>query len=357
MPGAEAMFRTLLLLVLLSLGRLADAGTLLVGPDQQLTRPSAAAQLAQDGDVVLIEPGEYYDCAIWSQNRLVIAGTAPGVVITDTTCQGKALFVVTGDGTTVRDLILARARVPDGNGAGIRLEGQGLNLERVRFINNQVGILAGGSSLGPIRILGCHFEGGGLGGERPLFAARIGPADLLRVEGSTFHGIEGGQISTAAARTELVGNQIASGLGEEPAVAVLASAGLLIMQDNRLFIGPSAPRPAAAVLAMGHASPELRRNQLVNTSGKTVALLLDWSWSDPVLEANQVAAGDETLSSRGLWRHRLATLYHETKGTLRALAGRLKRLILSGQLGQAGQAAYWALSAPLPATSARALGA
>jgi hypothetical protein len=38
------------------------------------------------------------------------------------TCQGEALFVITGDDATVRDLTLARA--PDGNGAGIRMEGQ-----------------------------------------------------------------------------------------------------------------------------------------------------------------------------------------------------------------------------------------
>ena len=42
------------------------------------------------------------------------------VVITDKACQGKALFVTVGEGITVRNLTLTRARVPDGNGAGIR---------------------------------------------------------------------------------------------------------------------------------------------------------------------------------------------------------------------------------------------
>ena len=92
---------------------------------------------------MLIEAGEYYDCAIWTASDLTIIGADPNVTITDTTCQGKALFVVRGDRSTVRNLTLARARVPDGNGAGIRLEGQGLTLERVRFVNNQVGLLAG----------------------------------------------------------------------------------------------------------------------------------------------------------------------------------------------------------------------
>ena len=156
-----------LLLPLVLLSGAAAARTLSVGPNQPFLLPSAAAHAAQDGDTVLIEPGEYYDCAVWTQNHLVIAGARPGVVITDTTCQGKALFVVTGDDTTIRDLTLARARVPDRNGAGIREEGQGLILRRVQFVDNQVGLLNGSAGAGEITISDCGFEGGGIGGERP----------------------------------------------------------------------------------------------------------------------------------------------------------------------------------------------
>src|SRR5258708_26983509 len=51
------------------------------------------------------------------------------VVITDKACQGKALFVITGDDVSVRNLTFTRARVPDGNGAGIRAEGVNLRVE------------------------------------------------------------------------------------------------------------------------------------------------------------------------------------------------------------------------------------
>ena len=158
---------------LLLLSGAAAARTLSVGPNQPFLLPSAAAHAAQDGDTVLIEPGEYYDCAVWTQNHLVIAGARPGVVITDTTCQGKALFVVTGDDTTIRDLTLARARVPDRNGAGIREEGQGLLLRRVQFVDNQVALLDGSAGAGEITISDCGFEGGGIGGERPTFAVLV----------------------------------------------------------------------------------------------------------------------------------------------------------------------------------------
>jgi hypothetical protein len=316
-----------LLLALLLLAGPAGARTLSVGPEQPFPRPSAAARAAEDGDTVLIEPGEYYDCAIWNRNRLVIAGTGPGVVISDTTCLGKALFVVTGDDVTIRDLTLTRARVPDGNGAGIRLEGQDLTLERVRFVNNQVGLLAGAAGAGAIRLSNCGFESGGEGGQRPLFAVRVGGVDLLRIAASTFKGVKGGQIATEASRTELAGNHIATGTGEAPAVAVLASGGDLLMDDNLLSLGPNAPRLAAAVLATGQGTPELRRNRLTNTTGQAASLLLNWTGTDPVLQDNEVGPDDVVLSTDGLWRHRASLAYHGTKDGIRAFAGRIKRRI------------------------------
>lgn len=326
--SARALSAASLLAALLAFTGPAGARTLLVGTDKPFGSPSAAALAAQDGDTVLIDPGEYYDCALWTRNRLTVAGAGPGVVITDATCEGKAVFVVAADDTTIRDLTLARARVADGNGAGIRLEGQGLALRRVRFVNNQVGVLSGAPGAGAVLIADCVFDGGGAGGERPTFAVLIGAVGLLRIEGSVFKSTAGGQVSTSAARTELDGNQIGTGAGEAPAVAVASTGGHLVMQDNRLFIGPNPPRPAAAVLATGRDGPELRRNRLLNATGRPMALLLDWTGATPVLQGNQVGSGDATVSTSGLWRHRASDLYHGTREGARALAGEVKRSLL-----------------------------
>jgi hypothetical protein len=327
------MVRWLLVLACTVLAGHAGARTLIVGSDQEFPNPSAAAAEAQSGDTVQIQPGEYYDCAVWKQNHLVIAGTGPGVVITDTTCLGKAMFVVTGNEVTIRDLTLARARVPDGNGAGIRLEGDGLTLERVRFQNDQVGLLSGGDSENPIQVTECTFEGGGRGGDRPLFAVMVGASHVLRIERSSFNAVMGGQVSTSALRTELVGNKIGDGSGDNPAVAVLASGGSLVMEDNVLTIGPNAPRLGGAVLATGEGTLVLRRNQMENKTGESLAMLLNWTGTDPVGEGNKVGPGDEVLSSSGIWRHRASGLAHGikdgvhdflsgVKGSLKALVGR-----------------------------------
>jgi hypothetical protein len=66
--------------------------TLKVGPNQTYKAPSAAAAVAKNGDHIEIEPGQYFDCAVWNADDLVIEGTGPGVVITDKTCMGKGLL-------------------------------------------------------------------------------------------------------------------------------------------------------------------------------------------------------------------------------------------------------------------------
>jgi pectate lyase len=114
--------------------------SLRVGVTQTYKAPSAAAAVAKNGDHIEIEPGQYFDCAVWNADNLVIEGTGPGVVITDKTCMGKGLFVIEGNNTTVRNLTLMRARVPDMNGAGIRLDNGSLTVDTVKFIDNQNGL-------------------------------------------------------------------------------------------------------------------------------------------------------------------------------------------------------------------------
>jgi hypothetical protein len=323
------LIRETLIAFLFSTG--VQARTLEVGDGKEFNGPSAAAAAAKDGDRVEIQPGAYYDCAIWRASELVIEGVGDPntVVITDTTCQGKALFIVAGNDVTIRGLTLARARVPDRNGAGIRLEGQGLTLERVRFSNDEVGLLEGATGTGAVRISGSRFEAGGRGGEYPLFAVSVGEIGLLRIENSTFDGVRGGQISTAADRTELTGNRIDTGTGEAPAWAVMATGGDLVMEDNSLAIGPGAPRLATAVLAVGRGTPTLLRNRLENGTGQKAVLLRNWTGTDPVLEGNQVGPGDKIASTGGVWRHRAAGAWHATKNSLHGFAGRVKRGILA----------------------------
>src|SRR5580704_13521935 len=99
----------------LSTGALAR--TLEVGATHDLKVPSQAAALVQDGDRVLIDQGDYADCAIWRANNLIIEGKGD-VTVRDRVCQDKAIFVISGSNITVRAIEFAHARSTRKNGAG-----------------------------------------------------------------------------------------------------------------------------------------------------------------------------------------------------------------------------------------------
>lgn len=214
---------------------------------------------------------------------------------------------------------MARARSPEANGAGIRLETGSLVLERVRFDNNQVGVLSGVSGPGRIEVTECLFTRGGVVGDRPSAALMIGAVDLLVVERSTFEGIKGGQISSAAAMTVLTGNRIATGTTPEAGPAVLITGGDLVMRGNQLELGPHAPRRSAAVHAIG-SSADLSGNTMLNTTGLRLSLLLDWTQSAPRLDDNTIPPGDTMVSTAGLLRHRLSQAVAQARNQTRAAA-------------------------------------
>ena len=202
----------------------ASARTLEVGPRRELKNPSDAARIAQDGDRIAIDPGEYLDCALWRANDLTIEASDPanavGVVLTDRACAGKASFVVIGNDVTLRGLTFTRIRVPDGNGAGIRAEGRNLTVERGIFVNNQMAILAADQPTGFLVIRDSEFAANGAcDAGRCVGALGIGRLARLRVERSRLRdprgsqGEAGAQIASAAQTTEIIDNRIEDGAG------------------------------------------------------------------------------------------------------------------------------------------------
>ena len=101
----------------------ADARRIEVGAGLPLKTPSAAAAIARPGDTIIIEPGRYFDCAVWKANNLTIAGAGPGVILTDKPCEEKALFVVRGSDVTIRNITFTRCgyRTATGPASGPRV--------------------------------------------------------------------------------------------------------------------------------------------------------------------------------------------------------------------------------------------
>jgi len=227
----------------------AGGRTLEVGPGHSLKLPSQAARVARDGDTVLIDPGDYDDCALWRASRLTIAARAPGVVFAGKTCQGKAIFVISGNDVTVQGITFTHATDADHNGAGIRAEGTNLTVQDSRFIDNEEGILAGSKPHSTIRVTGSEFRGNGNCTAACAHGIYVNVIELFDVEGSHFTDThEGHDIKSRALRTVLRGNDISDGpTGHASYLVDVPNGGDLLMEHNTLSKGPHTDNESTAV--------------------------------------------------------------------------------------------------------------
>jgi len=213
-----------------------------VGPDRSLTTPSAAAALAQDGDTVLIDAGSYVgDVATWTQDDLTLRGDGGRAHLRadGQSAQGKAIWVIAGDRTTVDRLEFSGATVPDQNGAGIRQEGDGLTVTRSWFHHNQNGILAGANPASDIVIRRSRFfrSGAGDGYTHNLY---IGAVRSLTVTGSYLWGADvGHELKSRAATNTIVGNRIADGDATASYSVDLPNGGRSLIAGNVIIQGPN----------------------------------------------------------------------------------------------------------------------
>jgi hypothetical protein len=274
----------------------AHAAILEVGPGRPYPAPSDAARFARDGDRVRIAPGSYGDCAVWRANRLVIEGSGPGVVIRDVICMDKGIFVIVGDDVTVRGLSLTGARSVYGNGAGIRQEGRNLTVERVRFLDNQNGILGAPSPGSTVVIRDSDFERNGVCAPVCAHGIYFNALKRLRVERSRFYATrQGHHIKSRAARTEIVGCDIADGPeGTSSYLIDLPNGGSGLIRRNRLEKGPKSDNQNAAIaigeegLVYQPAKVLVEQNTFVNVGAYSTAFVWSPLPTPPVLRNNRI---------------------------------------------------------------------
>jgi hypothetical protein len=242
----------------------ATAATLVAGPGQTYKLPSQAISAAKPGDTVQILPGDYLDCASVRQNDITIEGkgAAKDVIMSDKTCAGKALLVIDGNNITVRNMTLARAAVPDRNGAGIRAEGGNLLVDGVLFINNEEGILSANNPNATITIRNSLFDGNGQCMGACAHGIYIGDFKKLIVDHSVFRDThQGHHIKSRAAFTEITNSTIEDGpAGNSSYLIDIPNGGGLVIEGNTLEKGPKAENHSCAIIigeeGVAHLSPQ-----------------------------------------------------------------------------------------------------
>ncbi|MCX7378344.1 MAG: right-handed parallel beta-helix repeat-containing protein [Alphaproteobacteria bacterium] len=286
----------------------AAARTLEVGETREFKMPSEAIRAAKDGDRVVIDPGEYFDCAVVSANNLTIEGAKPdaSAVMTDKTCQGKALLVTTGKGITLRNLTLQRARVPDNNGAGIRVEGANLTIERVKFINNQNGILAANNPESTITIRDSEFLRNGFCSPC-AHGIYVNQVKLLRIERSRFADTRRAHhIKSRALRTEIIGVETRDGDSGTASYHIeIPNGGSVVVRDSTMQKGPQAENRSAMIMigAEGVSQPTreitIENNTAINTGDYETFMVVNLTATEAMLKGNRLTGPVKPLRGDG----------------------------------------------------------
>jgi len=286
----------------------AVARTLEVGETREFKMPSEAIRAAKDGDRVVIDPGEYFDCAVVSANNLTIEGAKPdaSAVMTDKTCQGKALLVTTGKGITLRNLTLQRARVPDNNGAGIRVEGANLTIERVKFINNQNGILAANNPESTITIRDSEFLRNGFCSPC-AHGIYVNQLKLLRIERSRFADTRRAHhIKSRALRTEIIGVETRDGDSGTASYHIeIPNGGSVVVCDSTMQKGPQAENRSAMIMigAEGVSQPTreitIENNTAINTGDYETFMVVNLTATEAMLKGNRLTGPVKPLRGDG----------------------------------------------------------
>lgn len=177
----------------------------------------AVAAIGPGQGTIAIAPGSYRQCAVQTAGAITYRAAQPGTVIFDgAICEGKAALVLRGRAARVEGIVFQNLRVPDGNGAGIRLEKGDLTVSNALFRNSEEGILTADDPAGRIVIDRSTFQHLGRC-DRDLSCAHsiyIGHFGSLTVTRSRFEKGDGGHyVKARTPRVEISDNSFDDSAG------------------------------------------------------------------------------------------------------------------------------------------------
>ena len=144
----------------------AAAATLSVGAGKTYATPCKAFAAAKTGDIIEIQAATYTGdvCGIYASN-LTIRGVngRPKIDAGGKNAMGKATWVVGGNNIYISNVEMYGAKVPDRNGAALRLEGTNFTLRNSFLHDNENGILSGQNLNSTITLENNEFGHNGYG--------------------------------------------------------------------------------------------------------------------------------------------------------------------------------------------------
>jgi hypothetical protein len=189
---------------------------------------------------IVVAPGRYRDCAVQTAGEVTFRAADPGTAIFDGgVCEGKATLVLRGRAATIDGLVFQNVRVPDANGAGIRIEHGALTVRETMFRNSESGILGADDPASRILIERSTFTGLGRC-DRGLACAHsiyIGNYGGLSVRASRFERGRGGHyVKTRARRIEVTDSSFDDSAGHTTNYMIDLSGGATGLIARNTFV-------------------------------------------------------------------------------------------------------------------------
>ena len=183
------------------------------------TLDEAVDAIGQGRGTILIDPGTYQECAVQEAGSITYRARQPGSVILDTVvCEQKAALVLRGRSARVEGIVFQGFQVPDGNGAGIRIERGDLTVVNSLFRNAESGILSSDDGRSSIRIEQSTFSGlGRCGGENSCaHSIYVNGYGALSIVASRFErGTGGHYVKSRTPRVEILDSSFDDSAGRE----------------------------------------------------------------------------------------------------------------------------------------------
>lgn len=235
-----------------------------VGPDHEVKTLAEAARRARDGQVLEVQAGDYVrDVTAWTQNDLTLRAINGRVrMIADgASAQGKGIFVTSGERMRIEGFDFLGCRVPDQNGAGIRLERGSLFLKDCRFLDNENGVLAGNDAQSRLEAEDCEF-GPIVRHEGQNHNIYVGAIAFFRAMGCYFHHGESGHLlKSRAAVNHIFYNRLTDELGGHASYELeFPNGGLAVVLGNVIQQGAGTENPH--IISYGAEGYRWPRNEL-----------------------------------------------------------------------------------------------
>jgi hypothetical protein len=260
---------------------------------------------------ITIASGHHADCAVQAAGFVSYLAAEPGKAVFDgRACEGKAALVLRGRGAEVSGLVFENIRVPDFNGAGIRLERGDLTVAESWFRDSQQGILTAADPNGRIvidrstftRLGTCEGPGG------CAHSIYVGDYALLRVTRSRFEEGRGGHyVKSRAARIEIASSSFDDAKGRATNYMIDLPGGATGQISNNWFVqGRDKENYSAfiAVAAEGKAHPSTGLAIVANDARlapgveRETAFVADWSGDALALGENTLGPGLKRFERR-----------------------------------------------------------